>query len=124
MKFVPGLLILAAAAGLPAAENLPPLEAQRLARSIFQELIEVNTTDSAGSTTAAAKGLLFKPRTQSSARCRSNDGRLLKQNSPSLSNSSRTVATSAAFASSGFPKATVTGYRIRFGNFVKNFPPW
>ena len=57
MKFVPGLLILAAAAGLPAAENLPPLEAQRLARSIFQELIEVNTTDSAGSTTAAAKAM-------------------------------------------------------------------
>jgi len=34
------------------------------------------------------------------------------------------VAMSADFASSGLPKATVTGYGIRFGNFLKNFPPW
>ncbi|HEY3836034.1 MAG TPA: M20/M25/M40 family metallo-hydrolase [Bryobacteraceae bacterium] len=36
------------------ADILPPLEAQRLARGIFQELVEINTTDSVGSTTRAA----------------------------------------------------------------------
>jgi acetylornithine deacetylase/succinyl-diaminopimelate desuccinylase-like protein len=34
--------------------EVPPLDAQRLARGVFQELVEINTTDSAGSTTAAA----------------------------------------------------------------------
>ena len=46
-----------------------------------------------------------------------------RQNSPSLSNSSRTVALSAASALSGLPKAIVTGYGMRLGNFVKNRPP-
>jgi acetylornithine deacetylase/succinyl-diaminopimelate desuccinylase-like protein len=36
---------------------LPPLDAQRLARGLFQELVEINTTDSAGSTTAAAEAM-------------------------------------------------------------------
>jgi acetylornithine deacetylase/succinyl-diaminopimelate desuccinylase-like protein len=39
------------------ADVLPPLDAQRLARGIFQELIEINTTDSAGSTTLAAEAM-------------------------------------------------------------------
>src|SRR5580704_10915842 len=39
------------------ADVLPPLDAQRLARGIFQELVEINTTDSAGSTTAAADAI-------------------------------------------------------------------
>ncbi len=39
------------------ADVLPPLDAQRLARGIFQELIEINTTDSAGSTTEAAEAM-------------------------------------------------------------------
>lgn len=39
------------------AENLPPLDAQRLARGIFQELIEINTTDSVGAPTAAAEAV-------------------------------------------------------------------
>lgn len=40
-----------------AAQSMPPLDAQRLARSIFQELIEINTTDSSGSTTVAAEAV-------------------------------------------------------------------
>ncbi len=39
------------------ADVLPSLDAQRLARGIFEELIEINTTDSAGSTTAAAEAI-------------------------------------------------------------------
>ena len=45
------------AASLSAADVLPPLDAQRLARGIFQELIEINTTDSTGSTTLAAEAI-------------------------------------------------------------------
>jgi len=45
------------ASSLSAADVLPPLDAQRLARGIFQELIEINTTDSAGSTTQAAEAM-------------------------------------------------------------------
>jgi acetylornithine deacetylase/succinyl-diaminopimelate desuccinylase-like protein len=44
-------------AAVARADVLPPLDAQRLARGIFQELIEINTTDSAGSTTAAAAAM-------------------------------------------------------------------
>jgi acetylornithine deacetylase/succinyl-diaminopimelate desuccinylase-like protein len=50
-----GALLLAASTGL--ADVLPPLDAQILARGIFQELIEINTTDSAGSTTVAAEAV-------------------------------------------------------------------
>jgi acetylornithine deacetylase/succinyl-diaminopimelate desuccinylase-like protein len=39
------------------ADVLPPLDAQRLARGLFEELIEINTTDSAGSTTKAADAM-------------------------------------------------------------------
>ena len=39
------------------AEDLPPLDAQRLARGVFQQLIEIDTTDSAGSTTMAAEAM-------------------------------------------------------------------
>jgi acetylornithine deacetylase/succinyl-diaminopimelate desuccinylase-like protein len=39
------------------AENLPPIDAQRLARAILQQLVEINTTDSAGSTTLAAEAM-------------------------------------------------------------------
>jgi acetylornithine deacetylase/succinyl-diaminopimelate desuccinylase-like protein len=51
--------LLAALLTAPVAwpDVLPPLEAQRLARGIFQELVEINTTDSAGSTTAAAEAM-------------------------------------------------------------------
>lgn len=45
------------AASMAWADVLPPLDAQRLARGIFQELIEMNTTDSVGSTTAAAEAM-------------------------------------------------------------------
>jgi acetylornithine deacetylase/succinyl-diaminopimelate desuccinylase-like protein len=48
-------LILLASPGV--AENLPPIEAQLLARRILQELVEINTTDSAGSTTLAAEAM-------------------------------------------------------------------
>ena len=55
-----GSILFAAVAG---ADVLPPLDAQRLARSIFQELIEINTTDSAGSTTAAAEAMAGRLKT-------------------------------------------------------------
>jgi acetylornithine deacetylase/succinyl-diaminopimelate desuccinylase-like protein len=48
-----GLLTACAVRG----DVLPPLDAQRLARGIFQELIEINTADSVGSTTAAAQAM-------------------------------------------------------------------
>ena len=44
-------------AGNVRADVLPPLDAQRLARGVFQELIEIDTTDSAGSTTVAAEAM-------------------------------------------------------------------
>ncbi len=47
-------------ASLVRADVLPPLDAQRLARGIFQELIEINTTDSSGSTTAAAEAMAVR----------------------------------------------------------------
>ncbi len=46
-------LCVISAAGALRAQSLTP--AQQLARDIFQELIEINTTDSAGSTTKAAE---------------------------------------------------------------------
>lgn len=39
------------------ADVLPPLDAQRLARGIFQELVEINTTNSAGAPTVAAEAM-------------------------------------------------------------------
>lgn len=39
------------------ADVLPPLEAQVLARGILEELVGINTTDSAGSTTLAAEAM-------------------------------------------------------------------
>src|SRR5690349_12514333 len=48
---------------LAVADVLPTLDAQRLARSIFQELVEINTTDSAGSTTAAAEAVAARLKT-------------------------------------------------------------
>jgi len=57
VRLAPALLVALVLACSAMAENLPPLEAQRLARSIFQELIEINTTDSAGSTTDAARAV-------------------------------------------------------------------
>jgi acetylornithine deacetylase/succinyl-diaminopimelate desuccinylase-like protein len=56
----PGAIVLAnvlLVAPMAWADVLPPLDAQRLARGIFQELIEIDTTDSAGSTTAAAEAM-------------------------------------------------------------------
>ena len=53
--FRPTLLAALLTATVAWPDVLPPLEAQRLARGIFQELVEINTTDSAGSTTAAAE---------------------------------------------------------------------
>ena len=50
-----GVLLLVRSIGL--ADVLPPLDAQRLARGIFQELIEINTADSVGSTTLAAEAV-------------------------------------------------------------------
>src|SRR4051812_13293906 len=44
------------AAGALCAANLDE-ETRRLARDIFQQLIEINTTDSVGSTTLAAKAM-------------------------------------------------------------------
>ena len=55
------LLVLTAA--MARADVLPPLDAQRLARGIFQELIEINTTDSAGSTTVAAEAMAARLKT-------------------------------------------------------------
>ena len=49
---------LALAAGAPlAAQNMPPQEYQDLARSIFSELIEINTSNSVGDNTAAARAM-------------------------------------------------------------------
>jgi acetylornithine deacetylase/succinyl-diaminopimelate desuccinylase-like protein len=39
------------------AAPLPPIASQQLARSIFQQLIEINTTDSVGDTTVAANAM-------------------------------------------------------------------
>jgi acetylornithine deacetylase/succinyl-diaminopimelate desuccinylase-like protein len=50
-------------APLASGDVLPPLEAQRLARGIFQELVEINTADSVGSTTAAAEAVAARLRT-------------------------------------------------------------
>src|ERR1017187_1546139 len=50
-----GLALLSAS--VACCDVLPPLDAQRLARGIFQELVEINTTDSAGSTTVAAQAM-------------------------------------------------------------------
>ncbi len=57
------LALVAAAIAWPvgvAADVLPPLEAQRLARGIFEELIDINTTDSVGSTTVAANAMSLR----------------------------------------------------------------
>lgn len=54
-----GLLL----APLVRAETLPPLDAQRLARAIFQQLVEINTADSAGSTTEAAEAVAARLQT-------------------------------------------------------------
>lgn len=50
-------LLLAFIAWSAPADVLPPLDAQRLARGIFEELVEIDTTDSAGSTTVAAEAM-------------------------------------------------------------------
>jgi acetylornithine deacetylase/succinyl-diaminopimelate desuccinylase-like protein len=52
-----GQLALLAVSMHARADVLPPLDAQRLARGIFEQLIEIDTTDSAGSTTAAAEAM-------------------------------------------------------------------
>jgi acetylornithine deacetylase/succinyl-diaminopimelate desuccinylase-like protein len=49
-----GVLLLAAT--MPAAAQLDP-QTRKLSRDIFQQLIEINTTDSVGSTTIAAKAM-------------------------------------------------------------------
>jgi acetylornithine deacetylase/succinyl-diaminopimelate desuccinylase-like protein len=48
--------LLLSAASLPAAAQLDP-QTRKLAHDIFQQLIEINTTDSVGSTTVAAKAM-------------------------------------------------------------------
>jgi acetylornithine deacetylase/succinyl-diaminopimelate desuccinylase-like protein len=48
--------LLLLAASLPAAAQLDP-QTRKLAHDIFQQLIEINTTDSVGSTTVAAKAM-------------------------------------------------------------------
>src|SRR5262249_18113063 len=49
------LAILCLLASVSAAENLPPPEDQRLAREIFKQLIEFNTSYSTGKTTPAVE---------------------------------------------------------------------
>jgi len=90
--------------------DLRDIALKRVPKGLF-EFMDRGTEDevSLKNNRAVFDRLRFKPRTHSSARCRSNDGRRLKQDSPSLSNSSRTVATSAVFGSSGLPNAMVTG---------------
>ena len=48
--FLPG-------ATAPAQQSAPPLVANQLARDIYKELVEINTTDSVGSTTKAAEAM-------------------------------------------------------------------
>src|SRR5277367_3657704 len=55
MKIV-GLVIAGCLTGTVMAQQLAPADRQ-LARSIFQQLIEINTTDSVGSTTLAAEAM-------------------------------------------------------------------
>lgn len=57
MTRTPACCFLLLSAVLAKADVLPPLEAQRLARGIFEELIDINTTDSSGSPTAAAQAM-------------------------------------------------------------------
>jgi hypothetical protein len=45
-----------AAATVPALTQVDP-QTKKLSRDIFQQLIEINTTDSVGSTTVAAKAM-------------------------------------------------------------------
>lgn len=51
------LLLAAGAAGPALGQTMPPREYQELARSIFAELIEINTTNSRGDNTAAARAM-------------------------------------------------------------------
>jgi acetylornithine deacetylase/succinyl-diaminopimelate desuccinylase-like protein len=51
-----GLCLLLAAAKVPASAQLDA-QSKKLSRDIFQQLIEINTTDSVGSTTVAAKAM-------------------------------------------------------------------
>src|SRR5690242_6919373 len=51
------LLALLALAGPAAPPSLPPAPEQKLAREIFKELVEINTTHDDGSTTAAAQAV-------------------------------------------------------------------
>lgn len=56
--FIAGLLFLSAAGPQPARAQTSQLSAQQqLARDIFQQLIEINTTDSVGNTTTAAEAM-------------------------------------------------------------------
>ena len=48
--------VLLSAATIPALAQLDP-QTKQLSRDIFQQLIEINTTDSVGSTTVAAKAM-------------------------------------------------------------------
>ena len=59
MKRFIGIAILAvlAAPTLGWAQNTSPQEYRDLARSIFAEIIEINTTDARGDNTAAARAL-------------------------------------------------------------------
>ena len=51
-----------AAQALPGAGGTPPSAQQELARDIFKELIEINTTDSSGNTTRAAEAMAARLR--------------------------------------------------------------
>ena len=55
MSFRLGIALLTVA--IAAADTLPPIEWQRLARGILGQLVEINTTDSSGSTTVAAEAM-------------------------------------------------------------------
>ena len=54
LRFLAGCLLLLAT--LPAPAQLDP-QTKQLSRDIFQQLIEINTTDSSGSTTIAANAM-------------------------------------------------------------------
>src|SRR2546428_8988961 len=62
MRALSSALIVALAAGAPpaSAQSLDPR--QSLAHDIFKELIEINTTDSVGSTTQAAEAMAARLR--------------------------------------------------------------
>jgi len=51
------LLALLSLTVLARPDNLPPVEYQKLARDIYKQLIEINTSFSTGSTTPAAQAV-------------------------------------------------------------------